>query len=98
MDNDLGVSARRESVPSFEESLLAVLVIIYFSIESDPDGSVFIRERLVPRAEVDDREAAEAEPRSRVGRYLASRIVWAAMDDLRRHSIDSLGCDPPFIE
>ncbi len=59
----LGVAARRQPVPAFEQFLLKFGIFEELTILCDPHRAVFIADRLSPPRQVDDREPARSSAR-----------------------------------
>jgi hypothetical protein len=83
MDDHLGVGLRLESVPARQKLCPQVLVIVYFPVENNPDRAIFIGERLLPSAQVYDREPTV--PESDWARKVCSLPVGAAVADGTEH-------------
>ncbi len=64
----LGVGLRREAVAALLELGPERAEVVDLAVERHPDGSVLVRERLLPGDEVGDRQPAVAEPRRPRGR------------------------------
>jgi hypothetical protein len=63
-------------------------VVVDLAVEDDPDGAVFVRQRLLAGLEIDDAETAVAEGGSAVD--MEARFVGAAMRDDVAHGHDAL--------
>ena len=61
MDDALGVGIRAEAMPARFEIGSQLTVVVDFAVEDDPHRFVFVGERLMAGAQVDDRETAKAE-------------------------------------
>jgi hypothetical protein len=70
-------------------------VIVNFSVENDPDGTVFVADGLMASGKIDDAEAAHAEPNPALGEEAI--VVGTAMGHHVAHTsqnarIDSCVC------
>src|SRR5205085_775399 len=54
------IARRPQRMPALLEVAPQLLVVVDFAVENDPDGSVFVRDRLVAVIEIDDAEAPHA--------------------------------------
>src|SRR5260370_32610976 len=61
MNQGLGVAVGFEAVPSRDQVAPQLLVAVDFPVEHHPDGTVFIRNRLMAGIEVNDAEPPHAE-------------------------------------
>ena len=92
MDEHLGVAARREAVPGALELVPQLAVVVDLAVLDDRDPAVLVRDRLVARREVDDREppGREAPP---TRRRKAPSGVGPAVDERRAHRREAAGVD-----
>src|SRR5262245_371312 len=60
MDDGFGVTARAQLVAPRDQQTAKFAVVVYFAVEDDPDRTVFVRDRLAPRGQIDNREPAHA--------------------------------------
>ena len=72
-----------------------IRVVIDFAVEDNGDGFVFVEERLLAGGDVDDRQAAVAQPHPRRGPH--AKAVWSAVCNGIAHPlnpgrVDRLGC------
>src|SRR3989304_3534955 len=84
VDQDLGVSVRAEHMPAVLQASPNLLEVVDLAIEDRPDGLPFIRHRLLAGGQIDDREAAHAQPD--LVRGVVAIIIRAAMPQAGRHS------------
>src|SRR5205823_8199219 len=94
VDEDLGVAARAEAVAGGLELPPELLVVVDLAVLDDVDGAVLVRDRLVARLEVDDREPAGGERDAAVEERPVA--VGPAMPQRRAHrgkavSVDGAG-------
>ena len=66
VDNDLRVGARPETMSERLQVAAELDVIEDLAVEDDPERAVLVRERLLARDQVDDREPCVPEARARV--------------------------------
>src|SRR5689334_23820932 len=89
MNDDFGISVTLELMLT-QETILQFFEIIDLSIESDPNGSVFIRHRLgSARTEIDDRESLMCKPNiSQIARmiHMNPALIRPAMSNNLTHS------------
>src|SRR5262245_59216820 len=81
-----GVTRRPQLVASGFEQIAQLLVVVDLAVEHDPNGSVFVRNRLVAVVQIDDAEAPHAEGNA-VGQVDAF-VVWSAVDHGVAHPAD----------
>src|SRR5437764_3372767 len=63
-----------------------LLVVVNYAVEYHPNGLVFVTNRLVARAEVDDTEPPHADPAPAV--QVIAFVIWPAMANLIAHPAD----------
>src|SRR5437762_4132367 len=61
MNDRLGVAGGLEDVAAPLQVAPQLLVVVDLAVEDDPDGAVFVRDRLEAVAEIDDAETAHAD-------------------------------------
>src|SRR5438309_4976943 len=86
MDDHLRVGLGFENVPFVQEKVSQFPEVVDFSVKGDPDGAVLIRERLMPAAEIDNRETSVA--KRHLGGYVDSLIIRASMGYGTEHCPD----------
>jgi hypothetical protein len=66
--------------------------IVNLAVENDPNGSVFVKNRLVAARQVDDAQA----PHSKAGSALDENplVIRSPMDNRLAHVVDRAGFDP----
>src|SRR5580700_782579 len=62
MDDNFCVSIRFEDMTPPQQIGAEFLIVINLAIEDDPDCSVFIRQRLMSGAEINDGQTAKTQP------------------------------------
>src|SRR5688572_18311564 len=62
MHDRFGVAVRAKRVAAFYEVLTQLDVVEDLAVERDPDRAVFVAQRLLARAQVDDGQAAMTQP------------------------------------
>src|ERR1700694_2933133 len=83
MDDGLGVTLGAIAVTAGLEIVPQIRVVIDFTVEDDPNASVFIADGLVTGLDVDDTEATHCQ--SDILLNKKSVIVGSAVDDLPIH-------------
>ncbi len=86
VDDRLDVRPGAEAVPRASQLVAQLDVVVDLAIADDDHRSVLARDRLIACLEVDDRQAADAEPDS--GRDVRALSVRSAVDERGRHSRD----------
>src|SRR5207237_2718153 len=86
MDDHFRVRLGLEAVPASKQLLTQFDVIVDLTVEDDPDGAVLVAQRLVPTAQVDDRQTAHGHAERTLDVY--PFVVGPAMRDERRHSVE----------
>ena len=95
MHDRLRIGRREEDVSAPLQALPEALEVVDLSVEDHPDRAVLVAQRLVPRAEVDDAQAAHSEARTAGQVY--PLVVRAAVDQGLAHALDLLPVDgAPF--
>jgi hypothetical protein len=75
-----------EYVAATQQVLAKLLIIINFAVENNVHAAVFVGQRLVTAAQVDNRETTKSET-NRTGDEI-SVVVWAAVTNRVRHALD----------
>ncbi len=88
VNNRLAVRGRLEPVSPRRQFALQLPVVIDLPVRNHPQRSVFVRERLVSAAEVDDRQPTHAECQRTVG--ISALVVRATMDRDSPHGLQIL--------
>ena len=57
VDDRFGVGLSRQAVALAHEVGADVLIVVDLAVEDDPDAPILVRNRLVPRRQIDDRQA-----------------------------------------
>src|ERR1700689_4700825 len=65
MDDRFRIGVRREDVSAPLQFPAQFAEVVDFAVEHNPDGSVFVSNRLAPGSQVDDAQAAHAQTPSR---------------------------------
>ena len=87
MREHLGVAVRAKPVAGALELAAQLLVVVDLAVLDDGDRAVLVRERLVARLEVDDREPARGEADVAVDERAVG--VGAAVDERRAHLVQT---------
>jgi hypothetical protein len=94
---DLRVAGAPKDVAPGHELRSQIAVIVNLTVEHDDDGGVLVEKRLVSaRAQIDDRQAAHADPD--VAFDQRAIVVRAAMADAGRHRLHRGRADRASIE
>src|SRR5258706_4268022 len=80
-------------MPALQQVLAQLLKVVNLPVEDDPDGSVLVANRLMPRVEIDDAQAPHAKPHRTV--HVDACIVRTAMPDRPAHASDQIGVHRP---
>ena len=72
-----------------QETLPQFLIVVDFAIEDNPDGAIFIRDRLMATFEVDDGESTKTQPYR--AREVVALIIGTAMMNRVRHGLHKQG-------
>ena len=99
MDNYLGIAARTEHMAQRHEFSHQRLEIIDLAVIDDADRPILVVKRLIPAREVDDRQAAVAEPDAR--RKMKAVAVRPAMTEDVGHASQQRSIDlgtPAVVE
>ena len=91
VDEHLGVAARREPMPGPLELEAELAVVVELAVLDDRDPAVLVRDRLVARREVDDREAPGSEPDAALD--VRAVRVRPALDEGCAHRREPAGVD-----
>src|SRR5581483_6290106 len=91
MQDHLGVAVRSEAVTRALQLGPELAVVVYLAVLDDPGGAVLVRDRLVARLEVDDREPPRREPDRPVD--VRAVAVGAAVDERPAHRGETGGID-----
>ena len=86
VDDGFGVAVGAEAMALGDELLAQFLVVVDLAVEDDPDAAVFVGDRLVTGAEIDDAEAAHADAAGPVG--VDAFVIRPAMADEVGHGPD----------
>ncbi len=70
---------RRYQMAAVHQIRAKFTIVVDFSVENDPDGVVFIAERLMTTREIDDGKPAKAQ--AYVSGNVVAGVVRAAVDD-----------------
>jgi hypothetical protein len=73
-------------MPVGYEGIAKRLVVVDLAVEDNPSGAVFIRDRLMPGAQVDDAKPAHAEAATAIN--INALVVWPAVANLIAHGPD----------
>jgi hypothetical protein len=73
-------------MPVGNEGIAKRLVVIDLAVEDDPSAAVFIRDGLMPGAQIDDAEPAHAEAATAID--INAFVVGATMANLITHGLD----------
>ena len=97
MHDHLGVRLRPEAVPASFQLGAELAVVVDLAVEDELDGAVLVPDRLVPRLEVDDRQAPE--PEADAGSVVVlfdvdPVVVRPSMPDRRRHAAEDVTVYP----
>src|SRR5688572_3437507 len=88
VNDDLRVRAGAKAMALFLQFGPELLVVVNLAIEDHPDLLVGVRHRLMPPGQIDDGEAAEAQPER--SRDEIALIIGTAMRNRTRHAFDRL--------
>ena len=88
VDDDLGIGVRVETVPALLEHAAQLDVVEDLAVVGDPDGLVFVVDRLRAAREVDDAEARVAE--AETGLEMEARAVRSTMPQRRHHALQQV--------
>ena len=61
VDDHFGVAVRAEAMAGAFQPPAQLAEVVDFAVEDDPDRAVFVRQRLLPAGQVDDRQPAMAQ-------------------------------------
>jgi hypothetical protein len=67
MNQRFGMATRAELVSAIDEFVTQLCVLVNFAVEHDPNRAIFVRNRLVACAEVDNAETAHPDAAGTVG-------------------------------
>src|SRR5438132_1513831 len=84
VDENFRVRRGAEPVAAALQLVAELAEVVDFPVLHDPDGAVLIRDRLSPRLQVDDAEAADAERDGLV--HVEAFVIRAAVTERVRHS------------
>ena len=88
MNDDLRVSLGLEDVSLGPELFSKLFVVVDFSIEYDPDGTIFVRNRLMAAIQIDDRKSSKTKPYR--ARHVIPFVVRATMVNGIRHPLEEV--------
>ena len=94
VDDDFGVAAGVEDVAQRLQFRDEFLIVVDFAVEDDADALVFVVQRLLAGGQVDDRQAAVAEPDA--GFDMQAAFVGAAMKLRFVHAVEHRTIDVAF--
>jgi hypothetical protein len=66
MDQDFGISARRQRVAARAEEILQPRMVVDLAVEDSPHRAVLVRQRLMTPVDVDDAQPASPQCNARV--------------------------------
>src|SRR5262249_22797400 len=89
------VAMRAEPVPSTAQLRPQFLVVVDFAIEDDPDGRVFVVDRLLAGRQINDGQTSHAEADAR--HKSADLIVWAAAANSCAHPAQDCVVAPRIV-
>jgi hypothetical protein len=89
MNDDLGVTVRREVVAAAHEILAQLTEVVDLAVEHDRDRAVLVVNRLVPGDEVDDAQPLDPEPDFTSAEDAAR--IWPAVLEAGAHPLDHVG-------
>jgi hypothetical protein len=92
VNDGFGVAIGAVLMAALNQRLAQRAMIVNFAVEDDPEGAIFVRDRLMPGFEVDDAKAAHADSRAAVG--VEAVVVGAAMRHDVAHLAESRSIGP----
>ncbi len=84
MQDDFGVGVCGEAVPAGLELGAQLHIVVDLAVEHDPQGSIFVADRLLPSIEVNDAQASTAKACPPVAEQ--AKVVWPTMADGAQHA------------
>jgi hypothetical protein len=96
MHNCFGIAIGGESMPFGNERIAKGLVIVDLTVEDHPNAAIFVRDRLMPSAQIDDAEPAHADAATAID--INAFIVWPAVANLIAHRPDGRGLSAAFAQ
>src|ERR1700761_748196 len=96
MDKCFSVALSCESVAVRKQRLAQRLVVVDFAVEHHPGGTVFIGNRLMTGAQINDAQPAHADPADAVD--VDAVVVRSAVANLRAHGANGSRFGPAFAE
>jgi hypothetical protein len=95
MDNSLGIAVGAIGMSAGDKLFAKREVVVDFSVEHNPNGAVFIAERLVPGGEIHNAQTTHANAEAAIG--VEAFVVWAAMRHDIAHPAQFRGIDSRFF-
>jgi hypothetical protein len=83
VDNSFSIRAGDESVPASEQFLAKFRIVINFTIQEHPDGSIFIADRLVTAGDINNAEPPMAQTDSAI--HINALVIRTAMTQSSVH-------------
>jgi hypothetical protein len=93
VDNSFSIRAGDESVPASEQFLAKFRIVINFTIQEHPDGSIFIADRLVAAGDINNAEPPMAQTDSAI--HINALVIRTAMTQSSVHLLYVLPGDGP---
>jgi hypothetical protein len=91
MSNYFGIGMSGKGVATLQEQLAKFRIVVNFSIQQDPNGSVLVGKRLVPASYVNDAQPAVA--KTDVGGHIDPGVVRTAVSQRVIHALDQVAGD-----